>query len=366
MKPNSLIQIILFLLLTGTLTIITQASKAQDVYIDENCRHNPNLQQIDRFVVFYSRKFTTNNQTYWLYATRYQDGAVLFCVSRPNFVQPQLIQAEEISFQFIEKIDQNGNNSPNFHVQVRHGQNINVPLSDYRLNLTNPARPKVTPLSPPIQATSLGDLPSGDYSNGSLILRKSSNIILGARSEDSICFRGQLTNGRIFSRWDTVPVFADRSGNYRRRFQSNFDEQFPIDLSFFRPAEETEKTALDRCTDRFRPLVNLGINIRMTDTAVLEQLAKFNWRRSYNLPIADIPSPIAWDFELFEDGVLCDKGGNYCILTWKKQEKEISIIIAVGVLVNNRPPVIEICLTDRQSFGRTCQFSDVGNDDGTR
>lgn len=148
MKLNSLIQTTLFLLLTGTVTTITQPSKAQDVYIDSNCRYTPNSQQIDRFTIFYGRKFTTNNQTHWLYAGQYQDGSVLFCVSRPDFVQPQPIQAEEISFQFIEKIEQNGNNSPNFHVQVRHGQNVNVPLSDYHLNLNNPDRPIITPLSP--------------------------------------------------------------------------------------------------------------------------------------------------------------------------------------------------------------------------
>ncbi|MDB9311622.1 hypothetical protein PN462_00810 [Spirulina sp. CS-785/01] len=148
MKPNPLIKTTVFLLLTGTVTTITQPSKAQDVYIDNNCRYNPNLEQIDRFTVFYGRKFTTNNQTYWLYASRYQDGAVLFCVSRPDFVQPQPIQAEEINAQFIEKIEQNGNNSPSFDIQVRMGNGGRSPLLDYRLDLSNPDRPTVTPLSP--------------------------------------------------------------------------------------------------------------------------------------------------------------------------------------------------------------------------
>lgn len=40
--------------------------------------------------------------------------------------------------------------------------------------------------STPSQATSLSDLADGDYSNGSLGLRKSGNVILGVKTENSI------------------------------------------------------------------------------------------------------------------------------------------------------------------------------------
>ncbi|MDB9315740.1 hypothetical protein PN462_21680 [Spirulina sp. CS-785/01] len=43
---------------------------------------------------------------------------MLFWVSRPDFVQPQPIEAEEINAQFIEQIEQNGNNRPSFYIKT--------------------------------------------------------------------------------------------------------------------------------------------------------------------------------------------------------------------------------------------------------
>ncbi|MBD2579739.1 hypothetical protein [Oscillatoria sp. FACHB-1406] len=147
MKLNPLIATPALILLMG-IANITPSARSEEVYMDGNCRHDPNLESDgDRFTVFYGRKFIVNNQTYWLYAAQYQDGSAIFCVSRPDFNRPQMIRSEEINNHFIEKVEQDGNNNPMFYVQVREGQNSNVPLVNYRLNLSNPNRPVVTYLS---------------------------------------------------------------------------------------------------------------------------------------------------------------------------------------------------------------------------
>ncbi|MDY7013369.1 MAG: hypothetical protein SVX43_07135 [Cyanobacteriota bacterium] len=202
----------------------------------------------------------------------------------------------------------------------------------------------------PANATPLTSLPDGDYTNGSLTLRKSGSVVVGARSKDSICFRGRLVNGTIATGWDAGPIFGDRSGNFRRRFEDDFDSQFPITVSHLVPAGQAGQIALDRCTDIFRPIVNLGINVGMADRAVQQQLAKFNWQRIRTIPRA-MPNLAHWG--LGEDGVPCDGGGNFCILTWRKDDTELSVLLAVGLVT---APVAEICVTAPQSFSASCQF----------
>ena len=137
----------------SSLTISFSSVRAEtDVYVDNNCRQVSDsvLQSLSEPPwfqyqnVFYGRKFTANNENYWLYAARTGDGSVQFCISQPNFVNPQVINADEISYQFIESINQAGDNNPTFTVQVREGQNTNSPFIDYRLNLSNPNQPIVT------------------------------------------------------------------------------------------------------------------------------------------------------------------------------------------------------------------------------
>jgi hypothetical protein len=79
-----------------------------------------------------------------LYVARYTDGAAIFCVSQPDFKQARLISTSEIDGQFIDKIEQNLNQSSMFIVRVIQGQNTGAPFVDYRLDLSNPDRPVIT------------------------------------------------------------------------------------------------------------------------------------------------------------------------------------------------------------------------------
>ena len=110
------------------------------------CQRQQDLPQIERFTVFYQEEFSSQNKTHWLYAGRYQDGSVIFCVSEPNFNQAIELNAEPLQFQFIENISQDSNNNSTFLITVREGNGRNAPLTDYRLDLVNPNQPVLTRL----------------------------------------------------------------------------------------------------------------------------------------------------------------------------------------------------------------------------
>jgi hypothetical protein len=139
-----------------TITIISailatsiQAGFAQPSprYIDKNCRLNQELSERERFTLFNNSDFTANGQNYWFYAARYLDGAVLFCISKPNFNQPKPLTSKQIQSQFIDKILRDPNNKTAFIILVREGNGPEAPVTNYGLELSNVDRPKLTSLS---------------------------------------------------------------------------------------------------------------------------------------------------------------------------------------------------------------------------
>ncbi|MEG4492276.1 PPC domain-containing protein [Microcoleus sp. D3_18_C4] len=124
-----------------------QQPSANQIYIDKNCQRNQQLPQLERFTIFSRNEFTTNGQNYWFYAARYQDGGVLLCISKPNFNQPKPINEQKIQANFIDKIVRDINNKTGFIIVVREGNGLDVPMTNYGLELSNVDRPKLTSLS---------------------------------------------------------------------------------------------------------------------------------------------------------------------------------------------------------------------------
>lgn len=149
MKRPKVPQILNFIvppLLVGILSLLpADITPAEDmIYVGDDCR--PLADSGDRtpaFSIFYSREFMTGESSYWLHAGRYTDGAVLFCLSAPDFANATPISLSEIKNQFIGTIDQESENSPIFQIRVAKGNGMNVPFADYRLDLTVPSRPAI-------------------------------------------------------------------------------------------------------------------------------------------------------------------------------------------------------------------------------
>ncbi len=140
----------MFLSITTIATFITVSAlpniSADAIYVDKTCQQIPLSQprSIDGFEIDYQFAFTTAEQSYLLYAARYQDGAYIFCVSKPNYLSPQVIRNEKINFQFIDNIVQPEKGKPTFIVTVRNGNGRNPSSAPVRLDLKNPKNPIVT------------------------------------------------------------------------------------------------------------------------------------------------------------------------------------------------------------------------------
>ncbi|MEW6497100.1 MAG: hypothetical protein AB1589_32045 [Cyanobacteriota bacterium] len=131
--------------LTGTLVSLSKPAVAGEVVLDDRCRPNQKLQSDGAFVNYQSA-FTANRQSYWFSAARYLDGAVLLCISKPNFREAKPLSVSQLQNQFIHKIVKAPNSNAVFLVTVAEGNGGPVPLTDYRLNLSNPNKPVLTRL----------------------------------------------------------------------------------------------------------------------------------------------------------------------------------------------------------------------------
>ncbi|MFB2917755.1 hypothetical protein [Aerosakkonema funiforme] len=130
MKGRSIFVLVVTLTVlgAGSLPVLAQKqyqrsrSAGDEVYLDNNCRRNQALAQDDRFTLFYRSQFRANNQDYWFYAGRYQDGAASFCISKPNFSESKpLNERLAIQYQFIESIIRDPNNNAAFVITVAEG-----------------------------------------------------------------------------------------------------------------------------------------------------------------------------------------------------------------------------------------------------
>lgn len=208
-----------------TITIISailatsiQASFAQPSprYIDKNCRLNQELSETERFTLFNNSDFTANGQNYWFYAARYQDGAVLFCISKPNFNQPKPLTEKQIQSQFIDKIARDPNNKTAFIILVREGNGPEAPVTNYGLNLSNVDRPKLTSLSILKQR---GTLKNGESHQHTFQGRAGQSITIDLKSR---AFDHNIT---LFD--TSGKNIAEKTGNSQNRRESQLTVKLP-------------------------------------------------------------------------------------------------------------------------------------------
>lgn len=121
--------------------VLLKPAEAEEIYLDKNCTLNQRLPKIEKLLVFYKSEFRANQQNYWLSAARYQDGAAILCISRQDFRQATRVKDFPVSF--ISTIAKDTNSKGVFIVTVREGNGLNVPITVYRLDVTNPNRPIV-------------------------------------------------------------------------------------------------------------------------------------------------------------------------------------------------------------------------------
>ena len=208
-----------------TITIISailaasiQAGFAQPSprYIDKNCCLNQELSETERFTLFNNSDFTANGQNYWFYAARYLDGAVLFCISKPNFNQPKPLTEKQIQSQFIDKIARDPNTKTAFIIAVREGNGPEAPVTNYGLELSNVDRPKLTSLAILKQR---GTLKDGDSHQHTFPGRAGQSITIDLKSR---AFDHNIT---LFD--TSGKKIAEKTGNSQNRRESQLTVKLP-------------------------------------------------------------------------------------------------------------------------------------------
>ena len=194
---------------------------ANEIYIDKNCHRNQQLPQIERLTIFSRNEFTTNGQNYLFYAARYQDGAVLFCTSKPNFNQSKPLTAKQIQSQFIDKIARDPNNKTTFIIAVIEGNGPEVPVTNYGLNLSNVDRPKLTSLSILKQR---GTLKEGESRQHTFQGRAGQSITIDLKSR---AFDHNIT---LFDTSDKK--IAEKTGNSQNRRESQLTVKLPANGTY--------------------------------------------------------------------------------------------------------------------------------------
>ena len=129
-------------------TLITSAiapAHARGTWVNKACqRVAPSaLKSIDGFEIDYQFAFKTQQQPYLMYAARANDGAYLFCRSKPGYRSPQVIKHEKLDFPFVETITQPKKGLPVFSVMIRDGNGRDPKVIPMRLDLRNPQKPIV-------------------------------------------------------------------------------------------------------------------------------------------------------------------------------------------------------------------------------
>ncbi|WP_445175572.1 hypothetical protein [Microcoleus sp.] len=185
-------------------------------YIDKNCCLNQKLSERERFTLFNNSDFTANGQNYWFYAARYPDGAVLFCISKPNFNQPKPLTEKQIQSQFIDKIARDPNNKTAFIIAVREGNGPEAPVTNYGLNLSNVDRPKLTSLSILKQR---GTLKDGESHQHTFQGRAGQSITIDLKS------RAFAHNITLFA--TSGKNIAEKTGNSQNRRESQLTIKLP-------------------------------------------------------------------------------------------------------------------------------------------
>lgn len=221
MKMRSPIIITIITAILAAASIPAVVAQPGPRYIDKNCRLNQQLPEIERFTLFNNFEFTANGKKYSFYASRYQDGAVLFCISEPNFNQPKVLNAAKIQSQFIDKILRDPNNKTAFIIAVREGNGPGATSTNYGLDLSNPDRPKVTSLSILQRRETLKEGESREHTFQGRA-GQSITIELGSRGLDH--------NITLFD--SSGKKIAEKTGNSQNRRESQLTVKLPTNGTY--------------------------------------------------------------------------------------------------------------------------------------
>ncbi|MDZ7962571.1 MAG: hypothetical protein RMY34_32680 [Aulosira sp. DedQUE10] len=139
---------------SASISTLSKLALAGEPIIDRNCRYHERTQAVFKKIppgnqarVLSTSHFQVNNQKYALQLLKFPNSTGVLCLRKPNARLPQRLRdVSIIQDKVIEKIEKDPSRPATYIVTVRGEQAEDILRTAYRLNLTNPDQPKVTPL----------------------------------------------------------------------------------------------------------------------------------------------------------------------------------------------------------------------------
>ncbi|HLP89585.1 MAG TPA: hypothetical protein VK184_13460 [Nostocaceae cyanobacterium] len=139
---------------SASILILSKSAVAGEPIIDRNCQHHERTQEVFKKIPpnhqatgWRTSSFEVNNQKYALQLLRFSNSTGVLCLVKPNTPQRQRLRGiPVIQDKLIEKIEKDNSKPANYIVTVRGEKTEDILRTVYRLNLTNPNQPKVTPI----------------------------------------------------------------------------------------------------------------------------------------------------------------------------------------------------------------------------
>lgn len=138
----------------ASISILSQPALSGEPIIDRNCGYHVRTPEVlkkippqNRATVLNTSLFQVNNQKYTLQLLQFPNSKSVLCLWQPNARLPQKLKdAAIIQDKLIEKLEKDAYRPANYIVTVRGEKSEDILTTTYRLNLTNPNQPKVTPI----------------------------------------------------------------------------------------------------------------------------------------------------------------------------------------------------------------------------
>ena len=140
-------------LLAANMAMPLKPVTAGEPIIDNNCKYHERTQEVFRKIppqnrgqIYLTSRFDINKEKYFLQIWKFPNSRSVFCLVKPNSLPQKLQKAQLIQDKLIEKFGKDSSRKANYIVTVRGDKDDNFLKVHYRLDLTNPNQPKVTPI----------------------------------------------------------------------------------------------------------------------------------------------------------------------------------------------------------------------------
>ena len=133
---------------------LSKSALAGEPIIDRNCRRHERTREVfhqippqNQAKILTTFSFQVNNQKYALQLLKFPNSTGVLCLWKPNARLPQRLKdVSIIQDKVIEKFEKDPSRPANYIITVKSEKMEDILKTAYRLNLTNPNQPKVTPL----------------------------------------------------------------------------------------------------------------------------------------------------------------------------------------------------------------------------